>query len=72
MKPGNSKISRRAFGRMVAATGLAAGASPVPSQTPSREEELRAANERRLVNAQALARFDLPMAGEPSFVFRPL
>ena len=72
MKPGNNKLSRRAFGRMVAASPLAAAVSPAPAQAPSREEELRAANERRLANAQALAKFPLPMATEPSFIFRPL
>lgn len=72
MKSGNRKLSRRSFGRLLAASPLAAAAAAGPSpQAPSREEEFRAAGERRVANAQALAKFDLPMATEPAFVFRP-
>jgi len=37
----------------------------------TREEELRAANERRRTASEALAKFDLPMSTEPAFIFRP-
>ena len=71
MKPENRKLSRRAFGRLVAASSLAARASGGPPQAAPAEDELRAANERRLATAQALAKFELPMTTEPSFVFKP-
>ena len=60
--------ARRAFGRLWAASGLApfALAQRVPPA-----EELRAANQRRRNAAQNLVKFDLPMATEPAFVFRP-
>ena len=62
-------ISRRGFGRLLAAAPAAATAVP---QTLSREEELRAANQRLISSAQSLAKFDLAMPTEPAFVFRPL
>jgi hypothetical protein len=71
------KLSRRGFGRLLAASpaALAAAAKPLPGQAPaaplSREEELRAANQRRIAAAQTLSKFDLPMAAEPAFVFHP-
>ena len=71
MKPQTAKLSRRGFGRLLAVSPLAAAAAGAPPQALSREEELKAANERRLSTAQALAKFDLPMATEPAFTFRP-
>ena len=71
MKPRNAKLSRRGFGRLLAVTPLAATAAGAPPQAVSREEELKAANERRLTAAQALAKFELPIATEPAFIFRP-
>jgi len=59
------KLSRRAFGHLLAGSTLAA-------QAPlTREEELRAAQQRRQATAETLARFDLPPATEPAFLFRP-
>ena len=66
MKYPTKKFSRRAFGRLV----VAAPAAAVP-QALSREEELRAANERRRSNAQSVGKFNLPMSTEPASVFRP-
>lgn len=70
MKPSGTRLSRRGFGKLLAASPLAAAAAAHP-QAPSRDEELRAANERRTATSQALAKFDLPMATEPAFTFRP-
>ena len=70
MKPSGTKLSRRGFGKLLAASPLAAAAA-APPQTLTREEELRAANERRVATSQALAKFNLPMATEPAFTFRP-
>jgi len=40
-------------------------------QTLSREEELRAAHQRRVSTAETLAKFQVPMATEPASIFRP-
>ncbi len=69
MKPRSDKVSRRDFARLVMTSGLAAGVAP--AQAPSREAELRAAQQRRQSTAEALRKFDVPMATEPAFVFRP-
>ena len=71
MKTEPKRISRRGFGRLLAASPLAASAAAASPQALSREEELRAANERRLSTSKGLAKFDLPMATEPAFIFRP-
>jgi hypothetical protein len=78
MNPQTKKLSRRSFGRLLAVSPLAAAAAapqaPISRPAPralSRNDELRAANERRLSTSQALAKFNLPMATEPAFVFRP-
>ena len=72
MKPQTNKLSRRSFGRLLAATPVAARAAPPPQAAAlSREEELRAASERRVSASQTLAKFDLPMATEPAFTFQP-
>ena len=65
-----SRFSRRKFGKLVAAAPL--GASVASPQAAPPAEELRQANQRRAASAEALARFELPMAVEPAFVFRPL
>ena len=66
------KFTRRGLLTGLAAAGagrtLARQAAPKPL---SREEELKAAAERRLTAAQTLAKFNLPMAAEPAFVFHP-
>ena len=62
-------LSRRSFGRLLAATPLAA--PPAAAQTLSREEELRAANQRRVSTAETLTKFQVPMATEPASIFRP-
>jgi hypothetical protein len=59
-------LTRRTFGRLLAAGPLAAA-----PQVPTREEELRAAQQRRTSNAETLAKFKVPMATEPAFTFRP-
>ena len=69
MKASNSRVSRRGFGRMLA--GSAAAGAAARAQVPSREEDLRAAQKRREAAAETLAKFDLPSAVEPAFVFRP-
>jgi len=61
---GKARFSRRSFGQMLVA-------APVAPQVLSRNEEVKAANERRLLNARTLAKLDLPAAAEPAFVFRP-
>lgn len=63
------RLSRRSFGRLLAAGPLAA--RPAAPQALSREEELRAANQRRISTAEALAKFVTPMATEPACIFRP-
>jgi len=57
-------LSRRSFGRLLAAT-------PMLPQTLTRDEELRAAQQRRVSTADALAKFQVPMATEPASTFRP-
>ena len=73
MKAEPKKMSRRGFGRLLAVTPLGAAATrPVPQAQPlSREEELRAARDRRMAASLSLAKLDVPMATEPAFVFRP-
>jgi len=72
MKSQSRKLSRRGFGRLLAASPLVTAAPPArPQATMTREEELRAANERRRTASEALAKFDLPMSTEPAFTFRP-
>jgi hypothetical protein len=62
-------LSRRGFGRLLAASPLlAARAAP---QTSSPEDELRAARRRLAEAAQNTAKVSLPMTAEPAFVFRP-
>lgn len=75
------KVSRRGFGRLLAASPLAAAVAAAPqafSQTPpasrqalSREDQARAANAARLASAAEMAKFKLPIQTEPAFVFRP-
>ncbi|GEM_PF-5667924 len=63
------KLSRRGFGRLLAASPLlTARAAP---QTFSREDELRAARRRLAEGAQNIAKVSLPITAEPAFVFRP-
>jgi hypothetical protein len=38
---------------------------------PSAADRLRAATADRLASAAEIAKFDLPVAAEPAFVFRP-
>ncbi len=68
----NRKFTRRGLlaGLAAAGAGRAVARQAAP-QPLSREEELKAANERRLGAAQTIAKFDLPMATEPAFAFRP-
>ena len=66
----NNTLSRRGFGRVLAASSLAAPALR-PQAAPSREDELRAAHERRRASADALAKFRVPIATEPASIFRP-
>jgi hypothetical protein len=61
-------LSRRSFGRLLAATTLIPEALP---QTLTRDEELRAAQQRRVATAEALTKFQVPMATEPASTFRP-
>ena len=65
----NKRLSRRSFGRLLTAAPLAV--RPAAPQTLSREEELRAATQRRVSAAETLARLRTPMAAEPAFTFRP-
>jgi len=45
---------------------------PVAAQgAPSAADRLRAATADRLASAAEIAKFDLPVAAEPAFVFRP-
>jgi hypothetical protein len=63
------KFSRRALGRW-----LAVSAAAVPPASPQRSttaEERQRASQRVQRSSQSMAKFELPMATEPSFVFRP-
>jgi len=62
---------RRLLSGLAAAGAGRAAARQAAPKPLSREEELKAATERRLTAAQTLAKFDLPMGAEPAFVFRP-
>ena len=61
-------LSRRSFGWLLAAAPLVPQTLP---QALSREEELRAAHQRRVALAETLSKFPVPMATEPASVFRP-
>jgi hypothetical protein len=63
------KLSRRRFGRLLAATAAAVPAA-YPQRSVPAEEQLRA-SERVQRSSESMAKFALPMATEPSFVFRP-
>jgi hypothetical protein len=56
-------------GRSLAQPAPLLARQAAPPKPLSREEELRAANERRLASAKAIATLELPMATEPAFVF---
>jgi len=64
-----TRLSRRRFAGLVAGAALAA--RPAVPQALSREDELKAANQRRLSSATVLAKFAVPMDTEPAFAFRP-
>jgi len=66
----SNKVSRRQFGQIAATSSLAFAAALVHPQAHN-EQEQRAANESRHQAFEAIAKFDVPMATEPGFVFRP-
>jgi len=63
------KFSRRTLGRW-----LAVSAAAVPAAYPQRSapvEERQRASQRLQRSSDSMAKFELPVATEPSFVFRP-
>ena len=66
----SNKVSRRQFGRFAAVSSLSLAAVVVQPQDKD-EERRKAATERRRRAFEAIAKFDVPMATEPGFVFRP-
>jgi hypothetical protein len=69
-QPTSSKFSRRQFGQLAAGSSLAVAAAVIAPQAHN-EQEQKAANEWRRRAFEAIAKFDVPMATEPGFVFRP-
>lgn len=66
------KLTRRALTlALTASTTALAQNPPAPPPLPQNpDEELRAAKDQLAQSAQALARFDLPMATEPATHFK--
>ena len=71
MRKTTRPLSRRAFGRWLAGSGIIGGAASLPAQAPPGEEELAAARRRSQAGRETLAKLDLPSATEPAFLFRP-
>ncbi len=69
-QPAPNKFSRREFGQLAATSSLAVAASVIAPQAHN-EQEQKAANEWRRRAFEAIEKFDVPMATEPGFVFRP-
>jgi hypothetical protein len=63
------KLSRRTFGRMLAASAASAAAARPQRTSPT--ESRQTASQRLQRSSDSMAKFELPMAIEPSFVFRP-
>jgi hypothetical protein len=66
----SNKVSRRQFGRLAAVSSLSLATGVIQPQDKE-EERQKAAAERRRRAFEAIAKFDVPMATEPGFVFRP-
>jgi hypothetical protein len=66
-----AKLTRRSFAALAGAAGLL-GQTPSPPPLPKNpEEELKAARETAIKNAEQLAKVELPMSTEPAFHFKP-
>ena len=64
-----SKMTRRQLGAVIAAAVPAAMAQTATD--PNSKDDATVAREILKRNSDAIARFDLPVATEPSFVFKP-
>jgi hypothetical protein len=66
------KLTRRKLAAvLVSATAMAAQQpAPAPAGTPAPDDLLKAARDRLLANAAALASTSIPMATEPAFQFK--
>lgn len=69
-KASTARFSRRRFGQLAAAAPLAV-ATASGSPQAGRGEQERPATASRPTTSEAIAKFDVPMAAEPGFVFRP-
>jgi hypothetical protein len=66
------KLSRRGILALaVASQAIAQTPPPAVPPTGTKPDPLAAAREENRHSAEALANFDIPMATEPAFVFRP-
>lgn len=70
-KMSSSKLSRRQFAKIAAGSSLAASAAPLGPQTHNEPKHPTDDTEWRRRALEAIAKFDIPIATEPSFVFRP-
>lgn len=66
-----SKLTRRQLGAILAASAAPALVRAQASERQSPEELLATAKAEARNNADALAKFQLPMATEPAFRFEP-
>jgi hypothetical protein len=66
------KLSRRGILALaVASQAIAQTPQPAVQPAGTKPDPLAAAREENQHNAEALAKFDIPMSTEPAFVFRP-
>ena len=63
------KFSRRTLGRWLAVSAAAVPAASPQRSTPAQERQR--ASQRVQRSSDSMAKFELPVATEPSFVFRP-
>jgi hypothetical protein len=66
-----AKLTRRSFAALAGAAGLLGQTPPPPPLPKNPEEELKAARETAIKNAEQLAKVELPMSTEPAFHFKP-
>jgi hypothetical protein len=64
-----TKITRRHLAELLTAAPLLAQAPP--PQSPAATDDATIARDLLKTNLDAIRKFDLPMATEPSFIFKP-
>jgi hypothetical protein len=67
----SDKLSRRQFAKIAVGSSIAASAAVASPQTHKEPVHHSGDTEWRRRALEAVAKFDIPMATEPGFVFRP-